>query len=267
MADVHPTAILEGDVQLGDGVTVGPHCVLTGPVSIGPGTTLIGNVYLNGPLTLGTNNVVYPFACLGFAPQHAKYDPQEPGHGLVIGDGNTFREHVTVHRAFTDDGPTRIGDRSVFMVSSHVGHDCQVGNDCMFVNDSALGGHCVIGDRVIVGGGTKVHQFVRVGHGAMFAGVAGATQDVPPWFMITGINVCGGVNLVGMRRAGLRSEQIDEIRWVYRTICRDGHSVKEALNLLKERADSDVVAEYVRFIESSDRGICQGPGQAIRGMA
>ncbi|UCD76816.1 MAG: acyl-ACP--UDP-N-acetylglucosamine O-acyltransferase [Phycisphaerales bacterium] len=266
MSEIHPTAILDCRCDLAADVTIGPHCVLSGAIIVGSGTRLVGNVYLQGPLTMGKANTIYPFACLGFAPQHAKFDPQEPGHGLVIGDRNTFREHVTIHRAFTDDGPTRIGDDNCFMVNSHVGHDCLVGDHCTFVNNSALGGHCVIDDHVIIGGGSVVHQFCRIGHGVMMAGAAGTTMDVPPWFMITGINVCGGVNLVGLRRSGMSREQIEEVRWVYRTLFREGHTVKHALELLKERSDSDLIQQYIQFIESSERGICRGQGQGARGM-
>ena len=267
MPEIHSTTIIEGEVQLAEDVVIGPHCVLTGPITIGAGTRLIGNVYLQGPLTMGDGNTIYPFTCLGFAPQHAKYDPNEPGQGLVIGDGNTFREHVTIHRAFTREGPTRLGDRNYFMATTHAGHDCVIGDDCTFVNGSALAGHCIAGDRVIIGGGTVVHQFCRLGRGAMLSGAMGLNMDIPPWFMLTGDNICGSVNLVGLRRSGMSREQIDEVRWVYRTLYRAGLSIKQALEVIRERADSPIVGEYVRFIESSDRGICPARGKAIRGTA
>jgi len=267
MPDIHPTALLQGDVQLAEDVVIGPHCVLTGPVSLGPGCTLIGNAYLHGPLTMGRDNVVYPFACLGFAPQHLKFDPHTPGKGLVIGDDNTFREHVTIHRAFTDDGPTCIGDRNYFMVASHAGHDCRIGDDCTFVNAALIAGHVVIHDNVTVGGGATVHQFVRIGRGAMLSGLAGTGLDIPPWFTLTGINVCGSVNLVGLRRSGLDKSDIDDVRWVYRTLYRKNRSLQYALLDLKERSDRPIVADYIRFIESSDRGICPARGKALRGEA
>ena len=119
MPSIHPTAVLEGDVSLADDVAVGPNCVLIGPITIGAGSRLVGNVWLHGPLRMGEGNVVYPFACLGFAPQHAKFDPATAGPGVLIGDGNTIREHVTIHRAFTDEAPTTLGDRNFLMASSH----------------------------------------------------------------------------------------------------------------------------------------------------
>ena len=265
MPTIHPTASLEGDVHLADDVSVGPHCVLTGPITLGAGCRLVGNVYLQGPLTLGRENVIYPFACLGFAPQHAHFDPATPGHGLAIGDGNTFREQVTVHRAYTDDGPTRIGDRNTFMVGSHVGHDTQVGNDCTLVNAAMLGGHVTVADHVLVGGGAGVHQFCRIGRGAMLAGVAGITQDLPPYFLVTSMNLVSNVNIVGLRRSGVARDVIDDVRWVFRVVYRRGLTTKNALAVLREREDRPIVAEYLQFIETSDRGIVPAHGRLRRG--
>ncbi|MCP3905570.1 MAG: acyl-ACP--UDP-N-acetylglucosamine O-acyltransferase [Planctomycetes bacterium] len=265
MPDVHPTAVLDGEVDLADDVRIGPNCVITGPVTIGAGTHLVGNVYVHGPTTIGRDNTVYPFACLGFAPQHGAHDPAEPGEGLVIGDGNTFRESFTVHRAFTDEGPTRIGNRNTFMVHSHVGHDSIVGDDVTLMNGVLVAGHVTMGDRSIVGGISGVHQFVRVGRGAMLGGLTGVTLDVPPFFMATGINVSPAPNLVGARRAGLSREEIEDIRWVYRTLFRQGLSRSSALDAMRERADRPLVAEYLDFIESSERGIISARPRPVRG--
>jgi len=263
MPEVHSTSIIDERATLADDVRIGPNCVIMGEVTLGPGTILIGNVYLHGPLTIGQNNVIYPFACLGFAPQHADFDPHTPGLGAVIGDRNTFREHSTVHRAFTDEGPTRIGNDNVFMANSHTGHDCQIGNNCTFAS-SGLGGHCVVEDRVTVGGGTGVHQFVHLGEGAMLSGALGTSLDVPPWFMLTGISVCGSINIVGLRRSGMPRENIDRIRWVYRTLYRQGLSMTNAVKRLREQADCPIVQQYVDFIEGSQRGICHGVDRPAR---
>lgn len=267
MPNVHPTAIVQGNVDLADDAQIGPYCVLTGPITAGPGTRLLGNVYLQGPMTLGANNTIYPFACLGFAPQHAQFDPQTPGQGLVIGDENTFREHVTIHRAFTEAGPTRIGDRNVFMASSHAGHDCQIGNDCTFANGALLGGHVTVEDRVVVGGGMLVHQFCRIGLGAMLSGGMGTKADVPPFFMLTGTNICGAVNMIGLRRSGMPRDQIEDVRWVYKTLYRRGHSPRDALIELKKRSERPMIADYIAFIESSERGYCPAHGKAAIGTA
>lgn len=265
MATVHPTAVLDGEVTLADDVVVGPQCVLTGPITIAAGTRVIGSAYLNGPLTVGEGNVIYPFACLGFAPQHAKYDPQKPGLGTTIGDGNTFREHVTIHRAFTEDGPTRIGNKNYFMVNSHVGHDSIIADNCTFVNDVKLAGHVTVDSRVLMAGDAGVHQFCRVGEGAMLAAQTYTTLDILPWFMLTGTNMCGSVNLIGLRRNGYTSDQIGDVRWVHRVLCRSGLPVSTAVERLREKSDSQIVAGYVKFIEQSKRGICTGRARTIRG--
>jgi len=267
MADVHPTAVIEGDVQFADDVSIGPGCVLTGPITIGPSTRLCGNVYLQGPLTLGARNMLFPFVCLGFAPQSVGYDPDEPGCGLEIGNDNTFREGVTIHRAMTDEGPTRVGDHNFFMAGSHAGHDCQIGSHGIFANDTLFAGHVTIGDQVITGGHAVVHQFCRIGRGAMISGLMGVGKDLLPWFLCTGINICGGVNLIGLRRNGFTREQIDTVRWIFKTLYRTGKSIKAATDDLRQRVDDPLIAEYISFIETASRGICPGQGKKARGTA
>jgi UDP-N-acetylglucosamine acyltransferase len=271
MPEIHPTSHLSGDIDLADDVRVGPGCVLDAPsgtaIRIGAGTRLIGSVYLQGPLTMGERNTIYPFVCLGFAPQDFKWDPANPGAGLVIGDDNTFREHATVHRATSDERPTRIGNANFFMAGSHAGHDSTVGNNCIFANNAAIGGHVRVDDRANIGGATMIHQYARVGRGAMLSGGVGATMDIPPFFMLTGINVVGSMNLIGMRRSGMSRDDIDHVRWVYRTLYRQGLSIRSALERLRDRADRPIVAEYIDFIESSHRGICTATGDRKRGTA
>jgi UDP-N-acetylglucosamine acyltransferase len=267
MPNVHSTATIEGEVTLADDVVIGSHCVLdgkAGPIAIGHGTRLLGNIYLTGPLTLGENNSVYPFACLGFAPQDLKWDPSRPGAGVVIGNGNTFRECVSIHRATSDETPTRIGDENYWMATSHAGHDVRVGNNCIFANGAALGGSVRVYDRVVVGGATVVHQFCQVGRGCMLSGAVGASLDLPPFFMLTGINVAGSINLVGMRRMGMSKDEIEDVRWVYKTLYRRGLSMKSALDELRQRSDRSIIREYIEFIESSKRGICSARAQAAR---
>jgi UDP-N-acetylglucosamine acyltransferase len=265
MPDIHPTAIVDREVELADDVEVGPHCVLRGRIQVGAGTRLLGNVYLTGPLSLGRNNVLYPFTALGFAPQDFKWDPKEPGAGLAIGEGNVFRESVTVHRATSHETPTRIGDRNYFMVNSHAGHDCQVGSRCVFANAVLLGGSVRVGDDVIVGGNAAIHQHCRIGRGALLSGATGLNKDLPPFFMLTGSNVAGSINVVGMRRQGLPSPWIDDVKWSYKTIYRKGLSFKQAVDQLHTRSDRPIVAELLAFLGSSERGIVPGKGDPRRG--
>ena len=265
MPEIHPTAIVDDEVVLADDVQIGPHCVLSGPVRLGAGTRLMGHVYLTGPLVMGRNNHLYPFVSLGFAPQDFKWDPARPGAGLEIGDDNVFRESVTVHRATSDEEPTRIGHRTYWMVNSHAGHDCQVGNDAVFANGALLGGGVRIDDGVVMGGNTAVHQYCRVGRGALMSGTTGLNKDLPPFFMLTGGNVAGSMNVIGMRRSGMPGEQIDDVKWVFKTVYRKGLSFKQAVDTLQARAERPIVAEFLAFFASSERGIVPGRGDPRRG--
>ena len=260
-ATVHPTAILDGDIELGEAVDIGPWCVLRGRIQIGAHTRLLGHNHLEGPLELGAGNVLYPGAHLGFSPQSLKYDHDAPGCGLVVGDRNVLREGVTVHRAMTDEGPTTIGNANYFMVNSHVGHDCRIGHHCVFANGTLIGGHVTVQDRVITGGNAAVHQFVCVGRGAMISGLVGITKDLMPWFTATGINYVGGLNVVGLRRSGAAHEEVDQIKWVYRIVCRSKLTPAAILAALRERAGAPLIDECIAFMEGSARGILTTRGR------
>ena len=264
MPEIHPTAILDRDVELADDVVIGPQCVIRGRVRIGVGTQLLGHVYLQGPLELGARNRLWPFVALGFAPQHLGWDPDRPGAGLAIGDENIFRESVTISRAASDDVPTRVGSRNYFMVNSHAGHDCEIGNGCVIANGTLLAGSVRLGDGVVTGGNVAVHQFCQVGRGALLCGTFGLNKDLPPFFMLTGGNTAGSINLVGMRRSGMPHEQIDDVRWVYKTLYRRGLSLPRALEQLEERASRPIVAEYLAFVRGSKRGLCPARTDARR---
>jgi UDP-N-acetylglucosamine acyltransferase len=257
MPEIHHTAVLEGEIELADEVRIGPYCVINGPVSIGKGTRLLGQVWLQGPLSLGEHNTVYPNVCLGFAPQSLGYDADLAGPGVKIGDYNVFREGVTAHRATDADAPTAIGDHNYFMANAHAGHDARIDDRCVFANGALVGGHAHVEDGVFVGGNAAIHQFCRIGRGAMLSGEVGTSRDLPPFFTLTGINVAGSINLVGLRRSGMPRDQIDDVRWVYRMLYRRGLSLAGARRALEERAERPLVAEYIRFIDSSKRGICR----------
>ncbi len=260
MPHIHPTAIIDGDVQLADDVVVGPFCILNGKIRIGPGTTLVASVHLNGPLWMGARNVCYPGVCLGFAPQDLSFTPFTDGAGLVIGDGNTFREHVTIHRA-TKDRPTTIGSENYWMASSHAGHDCMVGNNNIVANAVCLAGHVHIADRVIIGGATMIHQFVRIGRNVMLSGASGSTCDVPPFFMLSDLNMTPGLNTVGLRRAGFSRMTIDHLRWAFRTLYAEGASPKQNVHRLREREHVPEVKEIIDFILASKRPIVDRVGR------
>jgi UDP-N-acetylglucosamine acyltransferase len=266
-AEVHRSAVIEGDVRLADGVRIGPNCVVLGtcgPVELGAGTTLVATAHVNGPIRMGEGNLVYPGACLGFAPQDVAFDPNHGGAGLVIGDRNVFREGCTVHRGKTAE-PTRIGNNNFLMSCAHVGHDCVIDNHCIFASGALLAGHVHVADRVLMSGNAMVHQFCRLGRGSMVSGGAGATHDLPMWFTATATSVAGSLNIVGMRRNGLSEQQIQTVRWVFKTLYRSGCAPMQAYPMLETRADDPLVAEYLAFLRASKRGICHGAGRTSRG--
>ncbi len=259
MAEIHPTALIDPEVEIAPDAYIGPGCVLRGPVKIGPLCKLHGNAYVHGPLTLGRNCRVYPFSCLGFAAQDLKYDPAKLGAGVIIGDENVFREGFTVNRA-TKDLPTRIGDHNYFMGQTHVGHDAVVGNRCIIAQGTMLGGHSEVADNVNLGGNGGVHQFCRVGRFAMIAGQTASTQDVPPFCVMHHNRKIGSLNVIGLRRAGLRAH-IDPLRHAFDIYFRGGHVSKVALERIeKEVAGDPLVAEFIAFIRTSKRGITKGSG-------
>ena len=269
MARIHPSAVILGDVTLAPDAEVGPFCVIEGcpgPVTIGAGTRLLHRVTVQGPCTIGERNTFYPGVTLGLPPQDLGFDPAQPGPGLVMGHENVVREGVTLHRGKTQS-PTRVGDGNYFMVNSHVGHDSVVGNRNIFANGTLLAGHVEVADRVIFGGGSMVHQFCRVGRGAFVGGLTGFSLDLPPFFMVTGINIAGSMNVVGMRRSGMPREQIETVRWVYKVLQRSRIPMPERVKELETRAGDPIVDEYVAFVKASKRGIVPGEGTVMRGSA
>lgn len=253
-ARIHPTAIIDPEAQLADNVVVGAQAIIEGKVTIGPDCVVRPGAYLFGPLTMGRSNTVFSGAVLGEKPQHLKYNDEPTS--LEIGDGNTFREFVTIHRGTTHQMKTVIGNNNYLMVNSHVGHDCVVGNRCIFANGALVAGHCVIEDQVYLSGNCAVHQFVRVGRLALLGGCAITTKDVPPFTMQQGVDNVVGLNLVGMRRAGLLPAQINGVRQAFRILFREGNPLGVACaRIEKQFGQVDVVREMVAFLRHPGRGI------------
>lgn len=251
---IHPTAVISPQAELADDVQVGPYCVLEGAVKLGPGCVLRPHSYLIGPLTMGKNNLVFSGCVIGDQPQHLRFSGEPTS--TEVGDGNVFREHVTVHRGTTQSWVTRIGNGNFFMANSHVAHDCVVGNNCVLVNGALLGGHCVLEDNVFLSGNSAVHQFVRIGRLALLSGISATTKDVPPFIVQQNINCVLGVNVVGMRRAGMTHAEIDAVRRAYHHLYRNGLALPNALKAIEgELSQVTVVMEMVSFIRRSTRGI------------
>lgn len=254
MAVIHPSSIVHPRAELADDVEIGPGCVIDELVRIGPGTRLIGYVHVVGEVSLGRGNVLYPHVCVGFEPQDRKYDPQRAAGGVVIGDNNVLREGVTIHRA-TGQRPTTLGHDNYLMANTHLGHDVTVGNRCTLANGVLLGGHVTLEDQVNIGGYGVVHQFCRVGRLAMLSGLAGVAKDLPPFCTCYTTRQVESLNLVGLRRAGLRGH-VTALQTAFRLLYLSRHPVPVALQLIESEVGHDPLCrELVDFIRSSRRGI------------
>ena len=266
MPRIHPSAIVSPEARLAEDVRVGPFSIIEGEVVLGAGTVVGPHAHLIGPLTAGANNRFHTGCVIGDAPQHLGYQGQPTR--TRIGDGNTFREFVTVHRGMPTDvkpgtGETVIGSHNLFMVSSHVAHDCRVGDHCILANSAVIGGHAEVADRAILSGNSAVHQFCRVGRLAFLSGTSAISQDLPPFFIVQLVNVPHGVNVVGMRRAGIPNEEIQAVRHAYRLINKSGLMVSEAVEKIEaEYGSLAAVRELVEFVRTAKRGIVTGRGKA-----
>jgi UDP-N-acetylglucosamine acyltransferase len=253
-ARVHPSAAISAEADLGENVEVGPFVVVEGAVRVGDDCVVRAGAHLIGPLIMGRGNVVSDHAVLGGRPQHKQYR-DEPTR-LEIGDYNLFREHVTVHRGTTQSWATRIGSHNFLMANSHVAHDCRIGDHCLLANGALVGGHCTLENNVFLSGNSALHQFVRVGRLALLSGVSGATLDVPPFIIVQRINGVVGVNVIGMRRAGVPTAHIDAVRRAFHIIYREERSLPAALTQLDaELGTVAEVAEMAAFIRASTRGV------------
>jgi UDP-N-acetylglucosamine acyltransferase len=255
MSRIHPTAIIDTTAHIGQTSHIGPYCIIGPGVSLGEGCRLHNHVTLAGPTVIGDGNEFYPYCSIGQRSQDLKYSG-EPTN-LVIGDGNTFREFVTVHRSTSPEGETRIGSRGNFLAYSHIAHDCIVGDDVIFSNNGTLAGHVTVGDHAVIGGLSGVHQFCRIGAHAIVGGCTKIVQDVPPFLIADGNPAeIRGVNHVGLERRGFPAESIRQLREAYRILYRSNLNTTQALESLRSDFEgSELVAHLAEFIATSERGI------------
>ena len=255
-ANIHPTAQVAPQAELGDGVEVGAYAVIGPDVQIGANTRVGPHAVIQGPARIGADNHIFQFASVGSAPQDKKYKG-EPTR-LEIGDRNVIRECVTLNRGTTkDQGVTRIGSDNLFMAYAHVAHDCQVGNQCVLANNATLGGHVHLGDWVIMGGLSAIHQFCKVGAHAFIANNAAVTRDVPPYVMAVGQPAAAhSVNSEGLKRRGFTPEQIRNIRNAFRLLYRSGLKLADATSQLAAFAhEQPELKLIVDFLPLSTRSI------------
>jgi len=258
---IHKTAVIDKNAKIHSSVKIGPYSIIGPNVEINENVVIQSHVNITGNTKIGSGNKFYPFASIGNDPQDLKYNGEKTS--LVIGNNNKFREYVTINPGTVSGGGlTKIGDNCLFMISSHVAHDCIVGNNVIIANNVPLGGHVNIGDNAIIGGNSAVQQFTRIGKMAMIGGMTGVLKDVIPYGLSFGNrNYLEGLNLIGLRRANIENKDILELSKAYKEIFYK----KDILNNI-EKLDNAIKANYlvkdmINFIKSDKKRIIAIPKQ------
>lgn len=256
---IHPTAIVDPGASFGEDVQIGPYCVIGADVTLGDRVCLLSHVVIDGHSSLGADCKVHPFAVLGQPPQHTRYEGE--ASTLEIGHNCVIREHVTMHPGTAIDSmTTKVGNHGLFLVASHVAHDCVVGDHVIFANNASLGGHAKIGHHVMMGGFATVQQFCRVGDHAMVASQTAVDSDVIPFAIAVGNRAClTGINVIGLSRRGFGENDIASLRSLYRDLFRAKGVFREKVAAARTAFDGNAEAAKVfAFIDAAGRnGVCQ----------
>lgn len=254
---IHPTALVAREAQIGHGVRIGPFCTVGRDVVLEDGVQLISHAVVEGSTRIGPGVVVYPFCTIGMAPQDLKYRGEPTG--CEIGARTQIREHCTIHRGtMTGTGTTRVGADCMLMAVTHVAHDCAIGDQVIIANNVVMGGHVTIADNAVIGGASALHQFVRIGRGAMVGGASGVEGDVIPFGSVLGNRArLAGLNVIGLKRRGFEKAQILALREAFRTLFGQQGVFSQRLARARARYASDsLVAEILDFIDApSHRGL------------
>ncbi|MDC0460733.1 acyl-ACP--UDP-N-acetylglucosamine O-acyltransferase [Candidatus Pelagibacter sp.] len=253
---IHPTAIVDNKCKIGNNVQIGPYSVIGPNVEIGDKTIIQSHVNINGNTIIGNGNKIYPFVSIN-DPQDLKFNGESTN--LIIGDNNKIREYVTINPGtVSGGGKTTIGNNCLFMIASHIAHDCQVGNNVIIANNVPLGGHVIIEDNVIIGGNSAVQQFTRIGKMAMIGGMTGVLHDVIPYGLSTGNrNSLQGLNLIGLRRAKFENKDILGLSEAYKAIFASKKLTENISKLNSSYQDNQLVKNVIDFItKDKKRSIC-----------
>ena len=250
---IHNTSIIDKNAKIGKDVKIGPYCTIGSDVEIGDETTIHSHVNLTGNTKLGKKNEIFPFASIGTPPQDLKYKGEK--NSIVIGDNNKFREYTNVNPGTEQGGGiTKIGNNNLFMVYCHVAHDCIIQNNIVLANNVQVGGHVTIENNAIVGGSCAIHQFSRIGENAMIGGMTGVLSDVIPYGLSLGNrNNLSGLNLIGLRRAGVSNNDIKIMQKAYETIFKNSEFRKNIDNLNSEFKENNYVQKIINFINADKK--------------
>ena len=226
--NIHPTAVIHPQARLGERVSVGPFAVIEHGVAIGDGCVVHSHAVICNGVAMGKNNTVGHGAIIGGEPQDFSFKPEVRSR-VIIGDGNKIREHVTIHRGTTEGSETVVGDECFLMAGAHLAHNVRLGDSVVIANNSLLGGYVEMGDRVFIGGGCVFHQHVRVGRLAICQGGSAFSADIPPFVIASEVNIIAGLNVVGLRRAGMNAAERAEIKRAFDLLFRSGRNVSQAI--------------------------------------
>ena len=256
-AKIHPSAIIDNGAIIGSNCQIGPFSVIGGQVNLQSDVLVKSHVVISGNTTVGSNSIVFPFASIGEIPQDLKYDGEKTK--LIIGKRNKIRENVTINPGTEGGGGvTVIGNDCLFMTGAHIGHDAWLGDRIVIANQSAIAGHCQVDDDVIIGGLSGIHQFVRIGRGAIIGALTMVTNDVVPYGMVTGERgKLRGLNIIGLKRKGLSKTAITEIKLHFDNLFYGESSLKENAKWISNcNLDNLEIDEILKFVlENSDRSI------------
>ncbi len=259
MTNVHSTAVIDPKAELDSDVSVGPYSVIGPDVKLSKGIKLHSHVVIDGVTTIGEGTEIFPFASIGTRPQDLKFHGEKSE--LIIGSNNTIREHATMNPGTEGGGAvTRVGDNGLFMIGTHVAHDCIIGNNVILANNATLAGHVELGDFAIVGGLSAVHQFVRIGEHAMIGGMSGVENDVIPYGSVMGERAnLSGLNLIGLKRRGFAKSDIHAIRNVYKTLFSGSGTLQSRVEEIDNDLKSvEAVMDILNFLQAeTSRGFTQ----------
>ena len=250
---IHSSSVIDKKAKIGKNVKIGPFCYVGASVELSENVELISNVHIEGKTKIGKGTKIFPFACIGTDPQDLKYKGET--NMLEIGEKNTIREYVTINPGTEGGGgKTLIGNNCLFMISSHVAHDCKIGNDVVIANNVPLGGHVTIEDSVVIGGNSAVQQFTRIGRLAMIGGMTGVLKDVIPFALSFGNrNYLQGINLIGLRRKKYENKKILELDQAYKKIFSSSNLQENLSKINGEYKENELVKEVTNFIEKDKR--------------
>ena len=254
---IHSSSVVDKNAKISKNVKIGPFCYIGPKVQLDEDVELISNVHIEGNTFIGKSTKIYPFASIGTDPQDLKFNNEE--NSLLIGENNTIREYVTINPGTEGGGSkTIIGNKCLFMISSHVAHDCKIGSNVIIANNVPLGGHVTIEDSVVIGGNSAVQQFTRIGRLAMIGGMTGVLKDVPPFGLSIGNrNYLQGLNLIGLRRKKYDNKKIMALDKAYKEIFSSKNLHENLNNINGTYKDNELVGEVIKFIEKDKkRPIC-----------